>query len=282
MSFTIQIGPLSIPLWLLGLLISLAVGWGAARLLSGGDRGRAKVVYDRFTTAVLIGFVAWKLSPLVFKFPLVVQQPIMLIYSPGGVAGLIAGIVAGCVYLLLVFRRLESPKTPFFRLLFFVAGFSALTMVTFAGISTVVVGASDGPSGSAVTAPLFELEDIDGDIHKLTDYRGKYVVINFWATWCPPCRAEIPELKQFSDESDTLVLGVNLTSSEPGIDQVVSFVQKYAIDFPVLLDNRGRVGSDYGVRGIPTTFIIDPKGNIKTRRIGAVTAGWLKRKISLK
>ena len=118
-------------------------------------------------------------------------------------------------------------------------------------------------------APDFELESTDGTMVKLSSYQGKVVFLNFWATWCPPCRAEMPSMQelyeQFSDKG-LVMLAVDLQESK---EKVIAFMEEFKLDFPAILDVSGRVGRKYGVRSIPTTYLIDPGGDIIVGAIGA-------------
>jgi DsbE subfamily thiol:disulfide oxidoreductase len=118
----------------------------------------------------------------------------------------------------------------------------------------------------------FNLKDLTGRPSSLSAYKGKVVLLNFWATWCGPCRAEIPSMEQLytelKDEGFTIVA---VNSQEP-LEQVSAFVDDMGMSFPVLLDSTGRVGAAYGVRAIPTTYIIDPQGAIRGRMVG--TRDW--------
>jgi len=124
------------------------------------------------------------------------------------------------------------------------------------------------PVPGAVPAPDFELPDTDGKTHRLSAYRGKTVIVNFWATWCPPCREEIPSMnrawQQLRDE-DVIMLAVNLGEDE---DTIFVFTADYPADFPLLLDRDGAVVEQWPVKGLPTTYVIAPDGSIAYRAIG--------------
>lgn len=119
-------------------------------------------------------------------------------------------------------------------------------------------------------APDFELTNLEGEKVSLSDYRGKYVLLNFWATWCPPCRREIPALNEFHEENkeNFIVLAVDLGESREKVHQFISYG---GYTFPVLLDETREIGNKYNVSAIPTSYFLDPQGKIKYIKKGAVS-----------
>lgn len=119
-------------------------------------------------------------------------------------------------------------------------------------------------------APDFTLDTPDGSKVTLSELRGKIVVVNLWATWCLPCRAETPALEKAYEQyknSGVVILGVDLTSQD-SVSDVKSFVQEFKLTYPILLDQAGNVGYLYQLRGIPTTFFINREGIIRTEVVG--------------
>ncbi|TET30209.1 MAG: TlpA family protein disulfide reductase [Anaerolineales bacterium] len=119
-------------------------------------------------------------------------------------------------------------------------------------------------------APDFTLESLSGDEISLSDMRGKVIVLNLWASWCPPCRAEMPALQrvyQENKERGLEVLAVNMTAQDSLAD-VEAFVQEFNLTFPILLDTSGEVGNTYLMRALPTTFFIDREGVIQRVIVG--------------
>lgn len=119
-------------------------------------------------------------------------------------------------------------------------------------------------------APDFTLDTLNGGKVTLSDLRGKIVLINFWATWCLPCREETPALEksyeQYKD-SGVVILGVNLTDQDI-VSEIESFVQEFELTYPILLDRDGSVGFLYQIKGLPTTFFINRDGIIRTVLVG--------------
>ena len=119
----------------------------------------------------------------------------------------------------------------------------------------------------------FTLPDIEGKQQKLSDFRGKWVVVNYWATWCPPCLTEIPELVDFHEDhkdKDAVVLGVNF--EDIGMSGLKRFVEEYFISYPVLHTKPAPSSSLGIIPGLPTTFLISPDGEVVARQVGPVTA----------
>ncbi len=115
----------------------------------------------------------------------------------------------------------------------------------------------------------FSLPDMDGKMHRLAGYRGKVVIVNFWATWCPPCRFELPSMEKayaIFKEKGVVMLAINVGEDS---DTIFSFTADYPVTFPLLLDKSGDVINNYPVIGLPTSFIINPQGQIVYRVIGS-------------
>ena len=121
-------------------------------------------------------------------------------------------------------------------------------------------------SGGAT--PALELADLDGRMRRLADYRGKVVLVNFWATWCEPCRDEMPSMqrlkRRFADKP-FVVLAVNVGESEARIGE---FLQKLPLDFTFLRDHSSAVMKGWGVKGLPASFVLGPDGRIRYSHTG--------------
>ncbi|SET38515.1 Peroxiredoxin [Oceanobacillus limi] len=119
-------------------------------------------------------------------------------------------------------------------------------------------------------APDFELTTLDGETVKLSDFQGEKVMLNFWATWCGPCRSEMPDMEKFYHDKDIAILAVNLTDTEIRESDVSEFVDEYQITFPILMDETAEVADQYRINPIPTTYLIDTKGRIHNVAFGAL------------
>jgi cytochrome c biogenesis protein CcmG, thiol:disulfide interchange protein DsbE len=180
---------------------------------------------------------------------------------------------------------MEKLKSPLF--LWIILGAIILLLIPVAIIDRVVHSRPPAPSVTAKStvptrigeksktgwrigdqAPDFELTTIETHDIKLSDYRGKAVVLNFWATWCGPCRMEVPSLKSINTkltERGAVLIAIN---TQDTMDNAQAYAKANGLDFIIPVDPRGYVASSYNIHGIPTTYFIDPKGIITSIKIG--------------
>jgi cytochrome c biogenesis protein CcmG/thiol:disulfide interchange protein DsbE len=141
-------------------------------------------------------------------------------------------------------------------------------------------GASGGATPGARQAPAFSLKGLDGQDHSLSGYRGKVVMINFWATWCVPCRAEMPDIEheyRAHRDAGLVVLGID---PREGQDPATQFVHDLGVSYPILFDPKGQVYDSYQVTALPQTFIVDRRGSIRLDRLGQVSRAQLEEEIT--
>ena len=131
-------------------------------------------------------------------------------------------------------------------------------------------GTKAGKKSSGKLAPNFKLKSLDGDTVELKSLRGKVVVVDFWATWCPPCKITLPLVNNIYKKTrgkEVEVFGINLDRGS--MSKVKSFIKKSDLSMPILIDEGGKVSNKYGVRGIPTLVVIDQDGHIYDKHVGA-------------
>ena len=128
-------------------------------------------------------------------------------------------------------------------------------------------------------APEISLVSTAGQPMALSDFQGQPVVINFWATWCAPCRAETPELQDIHRElgDQVVIFSVNMTQQDNG--DVPAFIEEFGVTFPVVLDTEGVAETDYQIRGLPTTVFVDTAGVIQEVFTGPVNKAYIESKL---
>ncbi len=275
----LQIGPLTIPV-LAALLIgaAIAAGMGLFFLLRR-DKSQRRLFFDTLSTGIVIIFAGWKLFPLFSSFHELITHPLTLLYTPGGSRGIMFGTGIGVLYIILVIltgkgkesRRLIRPFLVF-------SGIFIILGSIFFGLSLV-----SGKSIENKRAVSFLATTVEGTDISLENLRGKTVILNFWATWCPPCRAELPTLISFAENlpgTSTVLIGIDAVSSEKSLADVKRFMNKNSIIYPVIPDTGGRIAAEYGVTSLPTSVVISPEGNILEKHIGVVNYFWLRSHLS--
>lgn len=276
------LGPLVLPPWL---ALALAA-WVASAITQQLVKRRPETdettrsamgpAADRLGAAALTAFAAWKLTPVIRYPELLLSDPVSLLRLPGGNPGLLLGSVAGLLVLAVATLRQRRLARPLALLLAGAAlggliGLGALSAVgpTALGPSAadpvalvnqearpLAAGASSDAASSNAAPPLITAQ--------------RPAVLTFWATWCGPCRAELPVKQsiweQWGDQID--VVAVNMTRTEAGVAAVRDYVERHGLPYPVALDENGRLAEAFAVRGTPTTVVIAPDGSIVDRWVG--------------
>jgi cytochrome c biogenesis protein CcmG, thiol:disulfide interchange protein DsbE len=170
------------------------------------------------------------------------------------------------------------------KYIFSTQGFYILTILVLV-FGAAWIWASAAPPGDTASgqipapqvgflAPDFTLEDLEGNTYSLSDLRGRPILVNFWASWCPPCRAEMPAIQrtyQAYQEDGLLVLAVN-AANQDSLAEASRFVEQHNLTFPILLDRDGSVSRLYEVRSLPTSFFFDREGKIRDVVVGGPMA----------
>ncbi|MFW5973320.1 MAG: TlpA family protein disulfide reductase [Bacteroidota bacterium] len=143
------------------------------------------------------------------------------------------------------------------------------------------VGETRDSEFEATEAPDFELERLEGGSFRMSDHRGEVVVVNFWATWCGPCRFEIPEFIELYEEYHEEGLTIVGISTDDDFDVVRPFAEEMGINYPIVIDE-GDVSSAFGgIYGLPTTFLVDREGMVRERILGLVSRSTLEPRLQI-
>lgn len=130
---------------------------------------------------------------------------------------------------------------------------------------------ADSPAFANKKAPDFEFFDLKGKTHQFSDYKDKWVLVNYWATYCPPCRAEIPDIERFlsSNTDKIIVLGMDAGGSDK--ETIQAFEKELNISYPLIPMQESTMLSFGIIVGIPTSFLVNPKGEIVLKHVGIIT-----------
>ncbi len=161
-------------------------------------------------------------------------------------------------------KSMKRSVYKFVLILMVVGSFAVCISVTQAAQRQSLHEVKDKPLASD-----FVLKDIDGKEYRLSQYRGTVVLVNFWTTWCPPCRDEMPSMERAYEKlkkSGIIILAINIGEDE---DAIFKFTADYPVSFPLLMDQDSSVIKQWPVTGLPTTYVVDPKGHIVYRAIGS-------------
>jgi thiol-disulfide isomerase/thioredoxin len=233
----------------------------------------SKLIRDMGVDAALIILVIAKLLPLFSEPKILWSEPLRLLYRPMSPLGIGIGTLAA---LLSVLWKIKVKNSMNRRFLLFGAAelciFLLSLFVAFAALPRV-------PQEIEKMQGMREsLRSLGLEAEGTVDWNAEYLVINLWATWCPPCRAEIPELASFYRQRQAgrvELAAINLTTGEESKKKVRAFIESHDMPFPVLFDGEGRAGTLTNTESIPRTLVIDRKGEVVAFRKGPVDRSWL-------
>jgi len=313
---TLRAGPINLPVRYLLFMVAAAVGYATMSLLLRRRGELRRLTANRFVNAIFTFVLVWKLEPLAAGLFAALSsgrwEGVWLrIFIPGGLRGSIAGTFAALLYIVAsvtaVGRKAgnrDEPAPPVrkSRQLLWI-GTAVAPLVGVYLVASIVLAPNPIATGRAVAisgppdtggapraerrvgtavgdrAPAFAAETLGGSRFRFEGSASRAIVLNFWATWCPPCRAELPDLVRFSSETgpkNIQVWSVNMTSTESSRQAVREFARSNNMEFPVLVDPEGSIAHAYGVTALPTTFIIAADGTILAKQVGAMSPSWLR------
>jgi len=274
----LQLGTTVLNIELLVYLVAGIIGAYAVRYRQRKHPDRERQTGDAWN-AVFLWLLVWKGSLFLFDPAGVIAQPLSLLFFSGGTRGIWLASLIALAYLFLRHYRRSGNREAVKIAASWGAAMLVATMIGYTALSPIE---SKGGVRIDQAAPDFELTDLSGNAVRLSDYRGQTVVLNFWATWCRVCQAEMPHVEKFYQEhkdGNVVVLSVNATTQERNPGLVREYADKRELSFPIVLDDRGDVLGNYGVTAYPTTYVIDPSGSVKSRYLGAFSYESMKRAV---
>ncbi|MFX3635863.1 MAG: redoxin domain-containing protein [Candidatus Pristimantibacillus sp.] len=269
--------------------------WRALIYFSGGVKGMwiASVIAAAFmiyravrTGAGMRNAVEW-IAIMIYGWFTIFYMVQLIVQDSSRMIHALVMVLSAVLFVITVFRPTAADWNRQATIsVLFVIGMSALLLVDYGEFAPgssdqeAAYGSVESGLKKGQLAPDFQLLDLQGNEASLSDYRGKKVIMNFWASWCPPCRVEMPHMEKihldYKDE-DVVILSVNLTSTESSADKAGAFVSEHDLTFPVLLDEQGITQQQYKIRAYPTTVFVQSDGIIHERIQGAIDYEGMKR-----
>lgn len=250
----ISLGNINIPLFMLVFAIFLICSYLAIRMIET-SKVKKKHTFNSFQNLIFIWILIWKITPVFANFTVFLSSPIpTLLYTPGGYIGIIAGMIGGIGYFVYTNLRKQFATYKIVLLIFLVA-FVFLS-------DPIYINTTKEYNSTSNSFQTVMLTDLDGNQITIKE-SSKPIVLNFWASWCPPCKAEIPELELFYNKYKTHVdfYAVNMTSTETSVPDVKSFILDQGIQLPIVLDKTNSLAAIFQIKSLPTTIILKQQDN---------------------
>ncbi len=281
-----QLGPFTVPLLVIRIAVALAAGYVLQLAILRGNKVAGRLFWDLLFDVLLIGFLLWKLAPLLSDPALLWTDPLAALYRPGGPLGLLMAGLGGGAYVTVQLIRRRPLPSGFPKLggltLLVIAAVFALSGIVGPGVQPGPAGGTNRAGGEGGTAGgirqmVRELSSpLEGQEREVR-WEADYLIVNFWASWCPPCRGEMPELIGFYSNLETKnveLVALNMTSTEKSLSAMREYLEANDLPFPVRLDREGEIGRRLAIETLPTTIVIGPQG-VLARRSGIIDRRWL-------
>lgn len=311
---SITIGPFTIPLKLILFTASAAAAHLLLYVFRKKDDGNFKKASDLFFNSIVLFFLGWRLSIILTNWSTFRKAPAALLYLPGGMFNYMAGALLILFSILFFYKRKKYSISELGSWCVLTAGSLLFYFILVSVLITLPVNSrltgdslltSDSqspenpqkpadvlleessssleqthPEGETAQSSDLVLLTVDGEEQILNLTGSPVTIVNLWASWCPPCRAEIPELARFYaayKNSDVRLITVNMTTTEKSIESALEFIENENAEFPVLLDYKGEAAARFKINSVPSTFVFNSRGEITAQKIGAVDYSWLKK-----
>lgn len=272
---TIQIGNFNIPLILIAGLIPLLLLSTTSQIVFK-DKVQKKMIINKLINILFLSFLSWKLTSIFTSFKTILENPSSFLFLTGGRTGEVVSLVLSLIYLFIIILKNRSDK----QLITFITIYLSISIILFISITNLSSNKLD--NREIVKISNLTLQNIEKENIKIDLDGDKTIILNFWATWCPPCKAEIPELIDFYKEYKTEVdfYGINLIKTEKG--DISNFLNTSNINFPIYLDQNSQVSNYFDIKSIPSTIVIFKKGDelYMEKHTGVITKDTLRRFIS--
>jgi thiol-disulfide isomerase/thioredoxin len=285
---SITLGPFTIPMKLILFIGAALAAHIVLFILKRKDRDAFKKASDLFFNSVILFFIGWRLSLIITNWSTFRGAPTALLYLPGGLLNHLAGAVLAILTLFILYKRRKYSLPEMLGLSILTTGTLALYFILTVFFSLIPsksqlpeigrIVDEDKPAVEQSSDSEITLLNIEGEEQPLELTGSPVTIVNFWASWCPPCRAEIPEIARFyaaHKDKDIRLITVNMTSTEKSLEEVMDFIEEENADFPVLLDHKGEAAAYFNINSVPSTFVFNSSGELIKQRSGAVDYAWL-------